>query len=98
MTIRSILIALPLMFVGWLTVLLITALMTDTAPAYVVVFPSDRFLMLIPETASMLAENSFSVTLTSDAQGFARQLYGQGAWLVLPAGLRGCLPMPRTAH
>ena len=97
MTIKSVLIALPLMFAGWLSVLMATALMTDSAPAYVVVLPSDRFLTSIPETASILAENAVSVTLTSSQSGFAKQLYRQGAWLVLPAGLRGCLPLPRTA-
>ena len=96
MTIRSVLMALPLMFLGWLAVLLGVALITDEAPAYVVLFPSAGFLNSLPENTSLLATSSFSITLASEQENVARMLYNSGAWIVLPAGLTGCLPLPRT--
>ncbi len=97
MTIRALISALPLLALGWLATLSAVALITDEAPAYVVLFPSDRFLGALPNGTSVLAASDISVTLTSDQTGFARSLYGQGARLVLPAGLAGCLPMPKTS-
>lgn len=96
MTIRSVLLALPLLFLGWLSVLLTVAMLTDEAPAYVVIFPGKAFLRDLPEDASVIAVSRLTVTLTSDASGFARSLYGSGAWIVLPAGLPGCLPLPQV--
>ena len=97
MTIRSVLLALPLLFLGWFSVLLLVAMATDEAPAYVVIFPGKAFMRELPENASVIAVSGFSVTLTSDVPGFARSLYGSGAWIVLPAGLPGCLPLPRVS-
>ncbi|WP_170418525.1 hypothetical protein [Ruegeria atlantica] len=94
MTIRSVLVALPLLFVGWLATLAIVALLTDEAPAYVVVFPQGTLMQNMPKDVSVLAASQFSVTVASDTTEFAKSLYGLGARLVLPAGLPGCLPLP----
>lgn len=96
MTIRSALLALPLLFLGWLSILLTVAILTDEAPAYVVIFPGNALMRGLPGDSSIIAMSEFSVTLTSDAAGFAKSLYGNGAWVVLPAGLPGCLPMPQV--
>ncbi len=96
MTIRTVLIALPLLFAGWFSTLLVVALLTDEAPAYVVLFPGKDLMENLPEGASIIAASGFSVTLTSGEQSFARSLYSNGARIVLPAGLRGCLPMPKV--
>lgn len=96
MTIRSILIALPLTIFGWFSTLLVVALVTDDAPAYVVLFPSTAFLHALPDEVSVISASAASMTLVSETRGFAHFLYGQGAWIVLPAGLRGCLPLPEV--
>lgn len=96
MTIRALLLALPLLFLGWISVLLAVAVLTDEAPAYVVVFPGRALMQDLPGDAAILAASRFSVTLTSEAPGFARTLYASGARIVLPAGLPGCLPLPQT--
>ncbi len=96
MTTRSVLIAIPSMLIGWLVVMLVTALLTDEAPAYVVLFPTDGFLQSLPNEISMISASVVSVTLTSEQDGFVPLLYRSGAWIVLPAGLTGCLPMPKA--
>ena len=96
MTIREVFIATPAVLMGWIGVLTVVAFVSDGAPAYVVVFPSQILLENIPESSSILATSIASVTLTSDETSFARSLYRNGAWLVLPAGLPGCLPQPKA--
>ncbi|MEM7425280.1 MAG: hypothetical protein AAF441_04250 [Pseudomonadota bacterium] len=95
MTIKRLALALPLLFAGWIATLASISLLTDEAPAQVVVFPKRAFLDNLPEGASIIALNDWSITLASPRPGFAGSLYRHGAWLVLPAGLRGCLPLPR---
>jgi hypothetical protein len=95
MTIRTIAIAIPVVVLGWLTTLAVVALATDEAPAYVVLFPSDSFVRSLPDRAAIISTSAFSITLRSGETGFARSLYGSGARIVLPAGLRGCLPLPK---
>ncbi|WP_281995551.1 hypothetical protein [Ruegeria faecimaris] len=94
MTIRSLLTAIPLMVLGWLSVLVVVALITDEAPAYVVVFPSEGLMRNLADDVAVIDSSQVSVTVTSDSSGFAQSLYRQGARLVLPAGLPGCLPLP----
>ncbi|WGW04695.1 hypothetical protein [Tropicibacter oceani] len=95
MTIRTVLIGVPAMLLGWIVTLVLVALLSDAAPAYAVLFPDGAFLGALPRDVSILASSDFSVTVTSDSPGLAATLYRQGALVVLPAGLRGCLPMPR---
>ena len=90
MTIRSALIALPFLIVGWLVTLAAVTVLADEAPAYVVLFPRAGFVESLPEGVSIIAANGFSITLAADRPALARTLYGQGALMVLPAGLSGC--------
>jgi len=92
MTTRYYILAVPLVFVGWVSVLGTVGLYSDDAPAYVVPFPTDNFLGNLPESASILSIDTLSVTLTSEKPGFARTLYKSGAFIVLPSGLEGCAP------
>ncbi|MCK0141690.1 hypothetical protein [Aliiroseovarius sp. F20344] len=96
MTIRRFLVAIPLMFLGWISVLLAVALVTDEAPAYVVVFPSQSLLGNLASDTSVISRSHFTVSVSSEQSGFAKSLYKKGAWFVLPAGLAGCLPMPQS--
>ncbi len=98
MTIRSVLIALPLLALGWLCVLLAVMLVSDAAPAAVVLFPSQGFLDRLPAGTAILAATPVSVTLADDRPGLAGALYRRGARLVLPAGLPGCLPLGAEAR
>ena len=95
MTIRAVLIGLPAMLFGWIVTLVLVALLSDAAPAYVVLFPDSAFLRALPQDVSLLAGSDFSVTVASDSPRLAATVYSKGALVVLPAGLRGCLPLPR---
>lgn len=94
MTIRSLLFALPLLLAGWISVLIAVALVTDEAPAYVVLFPSTQLMQHLPTGSAIIAASQLSITVSSAQPGYAKALYASGARLVLPAGLPGCLPLP----
>ncbi|WP_372574930.1 hypothetical protein [Ruegeria jejuensis] len=97
MTIRRVLIALPLLVLGWLSTLVAVSLMSDAAPGYVVVLPSSDFMERLEPDMSVLAASQVTVTLAAEDPRAALRLYRAGARLVLPAGLPGCLPLPRQA-
>ena len=91
---RGLLVALPVVAAGWVAVMAGVMLVSDAAPAAVVILPGEDFMAAMP-AAAILARGRFHITLQSDSPGFGAALYRAGAWLVLPAGLTGCLPLPR---
>jgi hypothetical protein len=95
MTIKGFLYRLPILVAGWLLTLMSVSLLTDEAPAQVVLFPSESFMQSLPVDVAILGSTDVSVTLTAPRTSFAASLYRSGARIVLPAGLPGCLPMPR---
>ena len=94
MTTRQVLLAIPLLGVGWFGTLLVVSFTTDAAPGYVVLFPTPDFYSRLDPDMSILAAGRMSVTLAAKNPRVAARLYGAGAWIVLPAGLPGCLPVP----
>ncbi len=97
MTIRRVAFGFVALFCGWILIMALVMRFSDAAPAAVVILPGERFLAQMPE-AAILSHNSVSITLKDDAPGFAARLYAAGALLVLPAGLTGCLPLPKLAR
>lgn len=91
---RRLLIALPLVAVGWIGTLAVVGLVSDAAPAQYALFTAAGLLDRLPE-ARLVGQGPFWLVLASERPGLARALYGAGAVLVLPAGLPGCLPLPR---
>jgi hypothetical protein len=85
--------ALALALAGWIGTMAVVMVLTDAAPAAVVLFPADGFLARAPE-AAVLGCGPFWLVLEAGKPGFGRALYRAGALLVLPAGLTGCLPLP----
>ncbi len=94
MTIKQLLLGLPLVLVAWIAIMALVMRFSDAAPAAIVLFPSPEFMAALPENVAVIAGNSVSVSLSSDTPGFGATLYRAGALLVLPAGLTGCLPLP----
>lgn len=94
MTIRTWLLALAIVFVGWLVTLSAVMVLTDAAPGAVVLLPGEGFIANLPEGAAVVGNGGMWVAVRSDAPGLGRALYHAGGRLVLPAGLPGCLPLP----
>lgn len=91
MIIKQVAKTIPLIAVGWLATLVIVGLVSDDAPAQIVLFPSANFMNNLPVNASILDHSDWRVVLQSESNGFAKALYQHGAKLVLPSGLDGCL-------
>ncbi|MGC1497069.1 MAG: hypothetical protein WA790_14760 [Sulfitobacter sp.] len=79
--------------IGWTAVLAGVMLVSDAAPAALVMFPDATFLRDLPDDVAILSQSAISVTLISKAPGFSTALYQAGAHIVLPAGLLGCAPL-----
>jgi hypothetical protein len=82
---------------GWLAVLVLVTRFASAAPAVVVVlFPGEGLLAHLPQGTAITGRSAAGVTVRSDDPDLVAQLYQAGAWLVLPAGLAGCLALPAT--
>jgi len=77
---------------AWIGLSAAVLLLTDKAPAALVVLPSGDFFAQMPDDASIISQSPYSITLSSKEPSFTNRLYEAGALLVLPAGLEGCLP------
>ena len=73
----------------WLGTLAGVMALDDSAPAALVLMPTQSFLNNLPADAAILSQNAISITLAADTP-LPHRLYDAGAWLVLPAGLSGC--------
>ena len=66
---------------------------SDAAPAALVLFPPKGFVKELPDGFAILGRSNIALTIVSDTKDFGAKLYDSGAWLVLPAGLKGCLSL-----
>ena len=89
---RRLFLLLSVILIGWIAVLAGIMRFTDTAPAAVVVWPTKTFLRALPREATIIDVNGLAVTF-ANRPDLTRELYKAGAWLVLPAGLKGSLPL-----
>lgn len=88
---RRLVLALPLVLAGWITLLALVMRLGGEAPAALVMFPPAGLVAALPEGVAVVSAGPVSVTLQGGADLVAT-LYRLGAPLVLPAGLTGCLP------
>lgn len=96
-TIKRILWAMPLVFAMWIALMAGVMRFSDAAPAAVVLFPSQNLLADLPSDAGILSLRRYALIL-ANRPSMARDLYEAGAVLVLPAGLTGCIPLPKEAR
>ncbi len=92
MTIRRLLIALPILFIGWIATLAVVMRAGGEAPAAFVPFPPASLIANLPADVAVTGRSPISLTLSGDATDLTVQIYDAGAWLVLPAGLEACIP------
>jgi hypothetical protein len=90
--IRRGLIAVPLVLAAWIGIMAAVMRVSDAAPGSVVPFPSASVMRALPGDTAILGMSRFALTV-ENRPGMAEELYRAGAWLVLPAGLTGCLPL-----
>lgn len=89
---RRTLLALPLVFIGWIAVLAGVMRLGGDAPAAFVAFPPSDLIEHLPAEITITGRSAISLTLRSEAENLPGDLYAAGAWLVLPAGLEACIP------
>ncbi len=88
----------PLVLAGWIGTMAAVTFLTDAAPASVVVIGKASVLDHLPDGTAVLGAGPMGLTLANEMEGFGPALYRAGALLVLPAGLAGCLPLPRDTR
>ncbi len=81
---------------GWLATVLTVMVASDAAPGAIVLLPSDDFVANLPEGAAVVGGGGLWVAVRSDTEGLGMALYRAGGRVVLPAGLPGCLPLPKV--
>jgi hypothetical protein len=91
MIIKRLLVALPLVGLGWIGILAGVMWITGQAPAALVILPPADLLGHLPAGTAVMSIGPYSVTLRG-GDDLVALLYQAGARLVLPAGLTGCLP------
>lgn len=96
MTIRRWFLALICVFFGWIGTLLTVMLVTDAAPGAIVLFPAERFVAELPAGAAVVGGGTAWIAVRSNLPDLGATLYRAGGRLVLPAGLPGCLPLPKA--
>ena len=94
-TIKRLIWVLPVVILGWIATMAVVMRFSDVAPAAVVPFPGPSLMASLPKEAAILGLNRGAVTF-ANRPGLTRDLYAAGAWLVLPAGLTGCLPLSKA--
>lgn len=90
--IKRLLIALPVLLLGWIAVLAVVMRIGGEAPGAFVPFPAASFIEALPEDVAITSRSAISVTVQSDTDDLTKRLYAAGAILVLPAGLDACIP------
>lgn len=89
---RGIALALPILAFGWLALLAIVLRLGGAAPAVLVPFPPTGLVAALGPDVQVSAVSAASITLRSDMPDLVARIYAAGGWLVLPAGLDGCIP------
>jgi len=74
----------------WLIVLSAVNLISSSAPAALVIFPSSMFLANLPYDTAILNSGWNWLLLESDSFDSIQRLYRAGAYIILPGGLTGC--------
>ena len=96
MTIRTWVLAVAGVAAGWLATIMTVMVATDAAPGAIVLWPNVEFVSNMPEGAAVVGGGAFWVAVRGDTENLGLSLYRAGGRLVLPAGLPGCLPLPKV--
>ncbi|MEL6647029.1 MAG: hypothetical protein AAFY35_00795 [Pseudomonadota bacterium] len=90
--IHRLIMAIPILVVGWILVLAVVMRLGGEAPGAFVPMPSQSFIAGLPDDVAITSRSAISVTLRGEQSDLPKRLYAAGAFLVLPAGLEACIP------
>lgn len=93
MTIKTWLLSLVTVLFGWFGLQLLVMRFTDAAPGAVILFPPESFVTHLPAGVAVVGVGANWIAVKSEAPNLGKKLHASGAWIVLPAGLPGCLPL-----
>ncbi len=96
MTIRRWILALLGVFAGWIATLALVMLISDAAPGAIVFLPGADFVESLPVDIAVAGAGSGWIAVRGETAGMGMALYRAGGWFVLPAGMPGCLPLPKA--
>ena len=93
MTIKTWLMSVVAVVIGWFGLQLSVMYFTDAAPGAVALFPPADFIARLPAGMDIVGAGSNWIAVLSDQPDLGKKLYAAGALFVLPSGLPGCLPL-----
>lgn len=93
MTIRGWVLCLAVVIIAWVGIQALVMRFSDVAPGAVALFYGTQFGANLPGDMAIVGAGPFWMAVHYDGPDLAKTLYGAGAFLVLPAGLPGCLPL-----
>ncbi len=82
--------ALPVLATAWVGLLALVLRLGAPAPAAIVLLPPDGFWRSLPPDVAITSRGALGL-VAEGGPDLVGALYQAGAWLVLPAGLGGCL-------
>ncbi|MCB1480214.1 MAG: hypothetical protein R3D43_09445 [Tepidamorphaceae bacterium] len=78
---------------AWVVVMAVLMVVAEPAPAALVFGGRPNLPGNLSEDIRMMRSSRHMMVLTSSEPGYVREIYGAGAWLVLPALRNGCLDL-----
>ena len=89
---------LVLIVAGWFVFMAGFMLVSEAAPAALVIAPRAGFLDDAPRDMQLMRGGETVLVVAPGGDGYVRRLYASGAWLVLPALRNGCLDLSATGQ
>lgn len=98
MTIRAWIASVLAVLICWAGLMMLVMVESDAAPGAMVLFPPRDFVARLPKDTAVVGMGSYWITVWSGSPHLGTSLYAAGAWIVLPAGLRGCVQITNSAR
>ncbi len=83
---------------GWFGTMAALMLVTEAAPAALVIAPDMKILRAASDDVKLMRAGRHILILASEEPGYVKRLYRAGAWLVLPALRNGCLDLQAVSN
>jgi len=81
----------------WFSAMVVAMFTLDVSRNALVFGSPTQILAGTSQDIKLLRTSRKSMVVTSSRQGYVRELYAAGAWIVLPSLNAGCLALPKSA-